>query len=308
MPAPRLLALVMCLCLTSALLAAPEAPFPLWSEGIPGGRRPLGAELVDANGKVTRIEEPTLQFFPPAVDRPNGTAVVICPGGGYVGLSRLREGVQYANWLSTLGVASFVLTNRIGEYGHPAPLQDVLRAIRLVRSRATEFRIDPSRIGVMGSSAGGHLAACAGTLFAHPLGRTEHPIDTVSARPDFMVLLYPVITFEDPFAHAGSRLALLGPGPAPELVQLLSLENQVGPTTPPAFIVHTQADKSVPVENSLRLFRALTTAGVSAELHVFPEGGHGMGMRDGLGTASDWPRRAEEWLRFRGLLTPPPSR
>ncbi len=308
MPLFHRLSATMCLCLTTALFAAPEAPFPLWPEGIPGGRRPLGAEVVDANGKVTHIEDPTLQYFPPAIDRPNGTAIVICPGGGYVGISRLREGVQYANWLSTLGVASFVLTSRIGEYGHPAPLQDVLRAIRVVRSRATEFRIDPARIGVMGSSAGGHLAACAGTLFEHPLGRTEHPLDAVSARPDFMVLLYPVITFEDPFAHAGSRRALIGPEPAPELVQLLSLENQVGPATPPAFIVHTQADKSVPVENSLRFFRALTAAGVSAELHVFPEGGHGIGMRDGLGTASDWPRRAEEWLRSRGLLAPPPSR
>ncbi len=283
--------------------AATPTTVPLWPEGVPDARPEIGPEQVDANGKVTRIAEPTLTIVPPAIDRPNGTAVIICPGGGYVGLSRQREGFQYANWLSTLGVTAFVLTNRVGDYGHPAPLQDVLRAVRLVRSRAVEFRIDPSRVGVMGSSAGGHLAACAGTLFDHPAGRTGAALDAVSARPDFLLLMYPVITLDDPVAHAGSRRALLGAQPAPELLRLLSVEKQVTAATPPTLLIHTQEDQSVPVENSILFFQALTRARVPAEMYLFEHGGHGMGMRDGLGTASDWPRRAEEWLRARGLLT-----
>jgi acetyl esterase/lipase len=304
MPTLRNLAIAMCTLLASALSAADTTPFPLWPEGIPGGRRTLGPQLTDANGKVTQVEEPTLQFFPPAIDRPNGTAVIICPGGGYVGLSRQREGVQYANWLSTLGVSSFVLTSRLVEYGHPAPLQDVLRAVRIVRSRAAEFHVDPARIGVMGSSAGGHLAACAGTLFDHPAGKTGAPLDAVAARPDFLILMYPVITLDDPYAHAGSRRALLGEHPTADLLRLLSLEKQVTERTPPTLLIHTQEDRTVPVENSILFFQALTRAHVPAEMYLFEHGSHGMGMRDGLGTASEWPKRAEEWLRARGLLSP----
>ncbi len=284
--------------------AAPTPAIPLWPEGVPVARPGIGPEQIDANGWVTHITDPTLLFVPPAIDRPNGTAVVICPGGGYVGLSRQREGIQYANWLGTLGIASFVLTNRVGDYGHPAPLQDVLRAVRLVRSRAAEFHIDPTRIGVMGSSAGGHLAACAGTLFDHPAGKTGAPLDAVSARPDFLILMYPVITLYDPFAHAGSRQALLGPSPSPELLRLLSVEQQVTAATPPTLLIHTQEDRSVPVENSILFFQALTRAHVPAEMYLFEHGSHGMAMRDGLGTASAWPKRAEEWLRARGLLAP----
>jgi acetyl esterase/lipase len=230
--------------------------------------------------------------------------VIICPGGGYVGLSREREGYQYARWLSTLGVTSFILTNRLGDFGHPAPLQDVLRAVRIVRARAAEFKIDPARIGVMGSSAGGHLAASAGTLFDNPAGKTGAALDRVNARPDFLILMYPVITMADPAAHAGSRKALIGEHPTPELLELASLEKQVSATTPPTLLIHTQEDKSVPVENSILFFQALTRAGVPAEMYLFEHGGHGMGMRDGLGTASEWPKRAEEWLKDRGLLTP----
>jgi acetyl esterase/lipase len=289
---------------THPLAAALPTSIPLWPEGVPGARPDVGPEQVDANGWVSRIAEPTLTHYPPAVDRPNGTAVVICPGGGYVGLSRQREGIQYASWLGTLGITAFVLTNRVGDFGHPAPLQDVLRAVRLVRSHAAEFHIDPARIGIMGSSAGGHLAACAGTLFDHPAGRTGAALDAVSARPDFLVLLYPVVTFEGPAAHAGSRQALLGPLPSLELLHLLSVEQQVTAATPPTLLIHTQEDQSVPVENSILLFQALTRAHVPAEMYLFQHGSHGMGMCDGLGTASEWPKRAEEWFRARGLLTP----
>ena len=274
----------------------------LWPEGVPGARN-IGPEKI-GGGYNANVTQASLTRVGPAVDRVNGTAVIICPGGGYVRMSTAREGDQYANWLSTLGVTAFVLKYRMQEYGHPAPLQDVLRAVRTVRARAAELGIDPARIGVMGSSAGGHLAASAGTLFDHPLGRTGAALDSVSARPDFLVLMYPVITMKDPAAHAGSRKALLGPSPSPASVALMSLEDQVTAATPPTLLIHTQEDKSVPVENSIVFYQALTRAGVPAEMYLFEHGGHGMGMRDGLGTSSHWPRRAEEWLRERGLLTP----
>jgi acetyl esterase/lipase len=273
----------------------------LWPEGVPGAKA-IGAERI-ADGRIGNVSAPTLTVYGPAIDKPNGTAVIICPGGGYTRLSTEREGVQYANWLSTLGVTSFVLKYRMAEFGHPAPLQDVLRAVRLVRSRAAEFGVNPARVGVMGSSAGGHLAASAGTLFDHPLGRTGAALDAASARPDFLMLLYPVITMDGPATHAGSRKALLGATPSVDAVRLMSVETQVTAATPPTLLIHTQADKTVPVENSILFYQALTRAGVPAEMVLFEHGSHGMGMRAELGTASDWPRRAEEWLRDRKLLT-----
>lgn len=291
-------------------LAAPPLEIPLWPEGVPPARRAdapaargtPGPERLGPDGRIANVSQPTLTVVPPAVDRPNGSAVILCPGGGYTFLSNAREGQQYAAWLSTLGVTTFILKSRLQEWGHPAPLQDVLRAIRLVRSRAAEFGVAPNRIGVMGSSAGGHLAASASTLWDHADGRTGAALDTVNARPDFAVLVYPVITMTDPAAHAGSRQALLGAAPGAAERALLSLEQQVSATTPPTLLLHTQGDKTVPVQNSLMYFDALTRAGVPAELYVFEQGGHGIGMRDGLGNASAWPRRAEDWLRQRGLL------
>lgn len=284
--------------------AAPNVVIPLWPEGVPNAKPELGDEIIKDN-RITNVTTPTLTFYAPAIDRPNGTAMIICPGGGYSNLTIEREGVQYANWLSTLGVASFVLKYRMVEFGHPAPLQDVLRAVRILRSRAAEFKINPDRIGVMGSSAGGHLTASAGTLFNHPAGKTGAPLDAVRARPDFLILMYPVITMKDPFAHAGSRKSLLGAHPSAELLQLMSLEDQVTPATPPTLLIHTQQDRTVPVENSIAFYQALTRAKVPAEMYLFEHGGHGIGMRDGLGTASNWPKRAEEWLRARGLLELP---
>ena len=293
-----------------AAWAAPQIPsaavIPLWPEGVPDAKPGLGPEHVDG-GHISNVSEPTLTVYGPAVDRPNGTAVIVCPGGGYVRLSTQREGEQYAAWLGTLGITSFVLKYRMQEFGHPAPLRDVLRAVRIVRSQAARYHIRPDRIGVMGSSAGGHLAASAGTLFDHPLGRTGAELDKVSARPDFLMLLYPVITMEAPAAHAGSRKALLGAHPSAADVQLMSVEKQVTSATPPTLLIHTQEDQTVPVENSILFYQALTRAKVPAEMYLFEHGGHGMGMKAGLGTSSEWPKRAEEWLKARGLLDPAPD-
>jgi acetyl esterase/lipase len=273
----------------------------LWPEGVPNARVNPGPER--HNGElVSNVSQPTLTVYPAAVDRAAHTAVVICPGGGYEFLSSIREGQQYAQWLSNLGVTAFVLKYRLGDYGHPAPLQDVLRAIRTVRSQAARFGVAPDRIGVMGSSAGGHLAASASTLYDLPAGRTGAPLDAVSARPDFAILMYPVITLEPPVAHMGSRHALLGANPSPELVDLMSVEKQVTGNTPPTLLFHSQDDGAVPIENSILYYQALTRAHVPAEMQFFERGGHGMAMNPGLGNASNWPKRAEEWLRYRKLI------
>jgi acetyl esterase/lipase len=293
--------LLSALMLSAATLChAAPTEFALWPEGVPGAKD-IGAEKVDG-GHNSNVSQPTLTVFPAAVDRPSGTAVIIAPGGGYVRLSTNREGEQYAQWLSSLGVTAFVLKYRMIEFGHPAPLQDVLRAVRLVRSQAAHYKIDPNRIGVMGSSAGGHLAASAGTLFDHAHGKTGAALDAVSARPDFLVLMYPVISLDSPATHQGSRNALLGKNPSAELVQLMSVEKQVTPRTPPTLLIHTQEDTAVPVENAILFYQALTKNKVPAEMYLFEKGSHGMGMRAGLGTSSDWPKRAEEWLRERKLI------
>jgi acetyl esterase/lipase len=288
-----------------SLCAADDKVIDLWPEGVPGLKAGAEPESRLAAGRVEKIHHPSLTVVDPAPGRANGTAVIICPGGSYVRLAFDHEGLVPARWFASLGVKAFVLKYRLKEYGHPAPLRDVLRAIRLVRSRAGELGIRSDRIGVLGFSAGGHLAASAGTLFDAPEGRTGAPLDAVSARPDFIALVYPVITMERPFAHPGSRLSLLGPSPTPELVARLSVERQVTKATPPAFLVHTEEDRTVPVENSLMFYQALRNAGVPAELHLFAAGRHGFGMAKGLGPASGWPDHLADWMRANGWLPQP---
>ena len=209
-------------------------------------------------------------------------------------------------WLNSLGITVFVLKYRSVEYGHPAPLRDVLRAMRIVRSRAAEFGIKADHIGVIGGSAGGHLTASAGTLYDAPEGRTGAEIDKVSARPDFAALVYPVITLTDPFAHKGSREALIGKTPAPGLIEKLSLEKHVRADAPPVFLAATMADQSVPVENTLQFYAALRTAKVPAEMHVYAQGSHGNSLDPQYGPTAQWPQRMEEWMRFNGWLTKTP--
>ena len=285
----------------ASAVATEPVVIPLWPEGVPDARPDGGAERIE-DGRTYNVQVPTLTVFPATPGTAVGTAVIVCPGGGYARLAVAREGSELVRRLNALGVSAFVLKYRLVEYGHPAPLRDVLRAVRIVRSQAQELGVRPERIGVLGSSAGGHLAACAGTLFAAPEGRTGAALDTVSARPDFLALLYPVITMTDPFAHQGSRKNLLGDTPAPALVERLSVEKQVTGSTPPAFIVHTAEDASVPLENSLLFFQALRRAGVAAEMHLYETGPHGFGTSPGLGPTSEWPRRLEEWMRSHGWL------
>ncbi|MBX3738876.1 MAG: alpha/beta hydrolase [Candidatus Didemnitutus sp.] len=285
------------------MLSATEHPvIPLWPEGIPGAKPHAKPFVVDATGRVSEVHEPRLTVWPAAPGKANGTAVVICPGGGYAILSEQREGVRYAEWLNELGVTCFIVRSRLKEYGHPAPLRDVLRAMRIVRSRAAEFAVDPHRIGIIGSSAGGHLASSASTLYDHADGKTGAALDTVSARPDFALLLYPVILMDGPHIHVGSRNNLIGEHAAPELVALMSADRQVNKETPPTFIIHAEDDHSVPVENALAYYTALRRAGVPVEMHLYEKGGHGFAMEATHPQTAQWPQRAETWLRSHGWV------
>lgn len=291
---------VLLLCVFALTATAEPQVIPLWPEGVPGLKTNAVPD-VEYDSRYTNVHFPTITMYAPDVAKSTGVAVVFSPGGGYV---RVGNGVKDARWLNSLGITAFVLKYRLQEYGHPAPLQDVLRAIRLVRSRATEFGIRPDRIGVMGGSAGGHLSACAATMWDSPEGKTGNALDEVSARPDFAGLIYPVITMEDQFVHKGSRKALFGPNPTQAQISLLSLENHIPTNAPPFFIVATMADKTVPVENSLHFYEALRDAGVKAEMHTYSAGAHGNSRDPQYGPTAKWPDRCEEWLRFNKWIKP----
>lgn len=282
---------------------ARPASIQLWSEGVPNAKANGGPERME-DGRLYNVHQPSLTYVPPT-GTPDGTAVIVCPGGSYARLALANEAAGVAARLQAAGVATFVLRYRLVEYGHPAPLQDVLRAIRLLRSRGSEFGLLSDRIGVMGASAGGHVAAAAATLFAAAEGKTGAPIDSVSARPDFVALLYPVISMAAPFAHQASRTNLLGASPSRALLDRLSLEQHVTAATPPAFLVHTAEDESVSLEHSLAFYESLRRAGVPAELHLYERGPHGFGTRSDLGTTSGWVDRWIEWMRARGFATGP---
>jgi len=295
---------------TPASVPAPAAPgavprvIELWPEGVPGLLADAPPERIE-DERVYNVSVATLTAFPAPTPDARHAAVIVCPGGAYVRLAVAKEGSDVTRFLNSLGVSAFVLKYRVAPYRYPAALRDLLRAVRYVRSNAAALGIDPARIGVFGSSAGGHLAASAATLFDSPDGKTGAELDAESARPDFAALLYPVITMKGPYAHAGSRDALLGPKPAKDLVQKTSLELRVTKRTPPVFLVHTSEDQSVPVENSLAFYAALRSAGVPAELHVYEKGPHGFGLRPDLGPTSEWPKRFAEWLRARDFLASP---
>jgi acetyl esterase/lipase len=265
--------------------AASESSVPLWPGGAPGA---LGTEEWDI---------PTLTPYFPEPATATGAAIVICPGGGYGGLAR-HEGEGYAQWLNQHGVAGFVLKYRLGSHGyrHPVMLQDAARAVRMVRARALEWKINPKQVGIMGSSAGGHLAS---TLLTHfDAGRPDpDPVEQQSSRPDLGILCYAVISM-GPNTHEGSRRNLLGENPSPSLIERLSNEKQVTAQTPPCFIWHTYEDTAVKVENSLDFAYALRRAGVPFDLHIYQKGGHGMG----LGNGHPWAQDCLFWLKAQGFV------
>jgi len=263
-----------------------QTAIPLWPDGAPGA---LGKEDKDTPTLTPYLADPAIA---------TGAAMVIFPGGGYGGLAP-HEGKGYADWLVTNGISCFVVKYRLGSHGyrHPAMLQDAARAVRWVRARADEWKIDPKRIGIIGSSAGGHLVSTLATHFDSGKPEASDPIERQSSRPDLAILCYPVITM-GANTHAGSKKNLLGANPDPELVKNLSNETQVTKDTPPCFVWHTWEDKGVKVENSLEFAAALQRAGVPFDLHVYEKGQHG------IGTANNhpWTRDCIHWLRIRGFV------
>jgi acetyl esterase/lipase len=249
-------------------------------------------------------DTPTLAVYLPEKPAKSVPAVVICPGGGYVHLSMEFEGINIAQWFQSRGVAAFVLKYRLPAQGyrHPVPLLDAQRALRLVRGQAATWNVDPARIGIMGFSAGGHLAATLDTHFDAGNPAATDPADRISCRPDFAILVYPVITMKDEFTHMGSKQNLLGPNPDPALVENLSNETQVTADTPPTLLVDVLDDKTVPVENSRRMFTALQKAGVPTELQEYPVGGHGFGLGHVPDKSpKDWMEKVFGWLQSRGI-------
>ena len=283
-----------------ALSAAPLEELELWPEGVPGAPAEVPAKVVKERGAggnrwVTGVHVPTITLVRPAAGKANGAAVVICPGGGYGGLALDKEGHDIARFWAEAGALGVVLEYRMprpgGEvvYGHDAPLADVGRALKMVRENAEAWDVDPERVGVMGFSAGGHLAASASVLLG------DHG-------PDFTVLVYPVVSMQEGVTHEGSRRNLLGEDPSEELVRRFSCELQVTEDSPPAFLVHTY-DDWVKIENSLLYAAALRDKGVPVEVHAFEHGGHGYGMRKPELPVGRWPELLLSWSRDRGLFT-----
>jgi acetyl esterase/lipase len=264
----------------------------LWPNGAPGA---VGEEERD---------KPSITAFPAPEEKATGAACIVCPGGGYGGLMTSYEGDEVCQWLNGIGVHAFTLRYRLGpRYHHPAMMNDVNRAVRMVRSRAAEWKIDPEKIGVWGFSAGGHLAATAATHFDDGKADAEDPVEKVSSRPNFAIMTYPVISLVAPYVHVGSMKNLLGAEGMKnmELREFLSPEKQVTAKTPPCFLMHSWED-TVPAENSIDFYLALRKMKIPAELHVYEKGphGYGLGLKDPV--LKSWPERLTDWLRVRGML------
>lgn len=281
----------------------------LFSESIPCESNIALSLRYDFERKmIVEVELPEMWFFPAENSNEKSAAVLIIPGGGYGGLSYEREGNQVASWLNSLGISAFVLIHRLPSpaYGYcqnSVPLTDAKRAIELIRENADIWKIDSSQIGVMGFSAGGHLAATLSTKYSDKYDDSVNTTKDYNARPDFTILIYPVITMSLPETHYGSRKNLLGENPSNDDVMLFSNENHVTPNTPPTLLIHAGDDKAVVVENSIKYFSALQSNAVPSAMHIWEKGGHGFGMRGGEGAIKSWPVVAEDWLIQREIIS-----
>ncbi len=264
----------------STMFAQKPIEIQLWPNGAPNSNGITTPEKQIDESRVSDVTIPTLTIYP--ASKPNGLAIVACPGGGYVRLATAHEGHDMASWFNAQGITYAVLKYRMPNTHHDVPLSDALQAIRIMKQHADEWKLN--KVGIMGSSAGGHLASTAATHF------------TEDSRPDFQILFYPVVSMINP-THQGSKDNLLGKTPSEEMLKLYSNEQQVTPQTPPAFIMHSSDDKAVPVSNSVDYYTALVKNGVSASLHIYPIGGHGWGFRDNFIYKRQWTGELEKWLR-----------
>jgi acetyl esterase/lipase len=290
------------------IMANAQQVMPLYGDSIPNsrpGKDEEHSETAAGTGHISlsKVSHPTLSVFMPEKDKAIGMAIIVCPGGGYSHLAIGHEGFDVARKLNEIGIAAFVLKYRLPNDGtmlnkELGPLQDAQRAIQLVRQHAGSWGIDPGRVGIMGFSAGGHLASTAGTHFTKAVIANK---ENISLRPDFLILLYPVISFTDSLAHKGSRDNLIGANPSEAKIREYSNEEQVTAYTPPAFLVQAGDDRTVKVQNSIVFYQALTQHGVPAELHIYPKGGHGFGLHNPT-TKDDWIERLRNWLDANGWL------
>jgi acetyl esterase/lipase len=300
-----LIALVACSLFQSYPAISQEINLPLWVAGkVPNFQNVGETEKWDTSETihVRTVLSPDITVYLPSKRNATGQAVIICPGGGYVNLSYSWEGTDVAKLLNAKGIIAIVLKNRLPNSKsnitpHLSPLMDAKRAIRMVRYYAPKWGIKRDKIGIMGFSAGGHLASTLGTHFDNGDPASKDSIEQMSSRPDFMILVYPVISMSKPIMHAGSRNSLIGATPTDDLAKLYSNELQVTKQTPPTFLVHATDDRTVPVENSLLFYQALKDNGVPAEMHIYPVGGHGFGLALGKGYLETWTERLVDWMR-----------
>jgi acetyl esterase/lipase len=278
---------------------------PLYSGTIPNSKNTGAIEKIVHEDiiVVSNVQIPLIDVYLPTKRSATGQAVVICPGGGYWILAYDLEGTDIAKYFNSIGVAAIVLKYRLPTYGntiepHKVPLMDAQRAMRLARYNASKWNINPGKIGIMGFSAGGHLASTLGTHFDYGNKTSPDSIERLSCRPDFMILMYPVISFIDSCTHTGSRDALLGKNPENSLVAYYSNELQVKKDTPPAFFVHAYNDTGVPVENTLLMYKALRANKIPAELHILSEGEHGFGLGTGNDHINSWTNSLKLWLKW----------
>jgi acetyl esterase/lipase len=285
-----------------------QTVIPLYKDSIPNSKFSADKETSKTEGEnkiliISNVSRPSLTAFLPPKEKANGTAVIICPGGGYSILAASHEGYDVAKKFNEMGVAAFVLKYRIPDDStminkETGPLQDAERAIQIVRENAEAWNISPRKIGIMGFSAGGHLASTAGTHFNHVIIDNKK---NISLRPDFLILIYPVISFSDSIGHVGSRDNLLGKNPSAEKIKEYSGELQVTVQTPPSFLVHAGDDGAVNVKNSIYFYEALQQNHVNAELHIYPKGGHGFGMNNPT-TKDKWMERLQNWMDSNGWM------
>ncbi len=297
---------IICFLFSSFHINAQNDVFPIWKNNVPGEIKApnYNEETIYKDGelqKASRVSQPTLSVYQP--EKPNGTSVLILPGGGYGHLSLYKEGKKVAQWLNTLGITAFVLKYRLPNDAimkdkSIGPLQDAQEAMRVIRRNAAKYKINTDKIGVMGFSAGGHLAATLSNRFAE---NTYTVSDSTSACPDFSILIYPVISMKNDIAHKGSQRNLLGDSPTPEAIEKFSNENNVNAATPPTFLVHAADDKSVPVAHTLLYFAVLKLHGIPAEMHIYETGGHGFGLGNDAGN-SQWPAACHQWLKLHGWV------
>lgn len=295
--------LFLIMCLITNLSFAQEKKIQLWPDSIPNQKETKETEIIDETDiiRISNVQVPTLEVYLPAKKNATGQAVIICPGGGYGILAYDWEGSDIAKWLNSKGIAAFVLKYRLPNSksiitSYEAPLQDAQRAIRIVRKNAEKWHINDNQIGIMGFSAGGHLASTIGTHYESDFNFEKDAIDMLSARPDFMILIYPVITMKDSYTHQGSKNNLLGKNPNQQLIDEFSNEMHINSDTPPTFIIHSTDDKAVPVMNSILFYQALSEHQVASEMHIYPKGGHGYGLAIGQGTLQTWTNRLGDWL------------